>query len=111
MAPPLGSALAGSGRLRLTARTSHRCVLLASRLATVTRTAQALTIRNAVPFATLRDRHDVISVCLAWITAHATTRTALPCVTRKHRLPPRPVLLVAVAPCSRIGAGTVITPA
>jgi hypothetical protein len=103
MAFPLwgGVRRAGGSGLRYHVRGSPCIVLLGSRLATVTRRAQALTIRHAVPFAALRDRHDVIGVSLAVIAAHSAAGPAGPGVTREHRLPPCSMGAVTVAACCR----------
>jgi hypothetical protein len=58
----------------------------------------------------LADRHDVIGVGLTMIVAHASTRPARPRVPRQHRLPPRPVGLVAVAPGRGARAVAVVPP-
>lgn len=86
------------------------CVLFAACLSSMATNTKRLTVRNVVPFSTMRRWHDVVSVSLTSLAAHPAACPALPRITREHRLPPCPMGLVAVPPLCCIWAGRFITP-
>lgn len=84
-------------------------MLLASRLATVARDAQALTIGHLVATATFADRNNVIGVGLAGAAAHMAALSAPPSVSNQYSLPPLPVCLVAIPTGCRVGPAALVS--